>query len=755
MKNIFVLISGLFLSLSLICARNYPLEHVDPFIGTQDEGHCYPGASMPMGMAQPSPETSALYTKGYEGRHVAGYQYRDPWITGFTQTHLNGVGCPSMSDILVQPFCSKNIDDNEFESFRSSYDKKSETAKPGYYSVYLKDNHVDVELTASYHSAIYRFTYDNPSDAKILLDLQYGVKWNIDDVKKNIIESEQEIQDEFTIKGYRLAREWTDRKLYYVIKFNKPICSYRKLAPYSSEEKASRFVLDFNLSENAALLMKIGLSTVSIEGAEANLAHEISGFDFDVTLNRAESAWNDILTLFEIKGSDTDKTAFYTALYHLYLQPNNIADIDGRYRGEDDMVHISETGKHYSTFSLWDTYRAAHPFYTIVTPDHVNDFIISMMQCYDNKPVNPLDPKEANPYLPRWGLWGREVHTMIGNHAVPVIVDAYLKNIREWGKYTDDDVFDAIWTSVALPHYRNHVGLIDEFGYIPIDIKQSPIDDGRETVSRLLEGIYDDYCASVMADSLGRYPERDHLKKRAGYYRNVYDSRSGFMRGRKADGTFRENVNPCEVVGEWMESSDFTEGSAWHYTFHVQHDVQGMIGLMGGKRSFSYKLDTLFSLKREISDDVMNLKGYIGQYSHGNEPSHHVAYLYKYTDHGYKTDSLVREITSSFYPTTPDGLIGNDDCGQMSAWYLFSVMGFYPVDPCGGNYILGAPQLPFVRIKLPDGKLFTIKAENLYESHKYVKSVSLDGRTLDRNYITHDEISRGGTLVFKMSDKHN
>lgn len=731
------------------------LSYVNPFIGTQDEGHCFPGASVPMGMAQPSPESSSDYFKGYEGRHVTGYQYNDPWINGFTQTHLNGVGCPSLSDILLQPFCGRTIDKNDLDSFRSTYDKKEEHAIPGYYSIYLKDNNVRAELTATGHTSMHRYTFDSPDNASVLLDLQYGVKWDINDVKNNIIESEDTIRDKYTLCGYRYAQEWTSRKLFYVIKFSKPISSYERLETLFPEEKASRYILNFDLKGDNKLIAKIGLSTTSIEGAEKNMDIEIADFNFDRIAECAGKEWSDLLSIFEIEGTEEQKTSFYTSLYHLYLQPNNIADIDGRYRGEDDLIHTSGNGKHYTTLSLWDTYRAAHPMYTIMTPNLVNAFVVSMMECYENKPVDTGNPREANPYLPRWGLWGKEVHTMIGNHAIPVIVDAYLKGILEWDIYSEEEVFEAIWSSAALPHYRNHTELIDKYGYIPMDVKMSSIDDGRETVSRLLEGIYDDYCAAIMADSLGNTEKRDFLAARAGFYKNVYDSKSGFMRGRKADGGFRENVNPCEVVGEWMESSDFTEGSAWHYTFHVQHDVPGMIELMGGKENFSQKLDSLFSFEQEVQDDVMSLKGYIGQYSHGNEPSHHVAYLYKFTDDAYKTDSLIRKITSDFYLTSPDGLIGNDDCGQMSAWYMFSSIGFYPVDPCGGKYILGAPQLPYVRINLPDNKTFTIKAHKLSKENKYVKNIILNGQQINRNYITHTEITAGGTLEFEMTDKHH
>ena len=394
--------------------------------------------------------------------------------------------------------------------------------------------------------------------------------------------------------------------------------------------------------------------------------------------------------------------------------------------------------------------------YTILSPNLVSEMMTSMLDSYNNMSIDSQNPKEANRYLPRWQLWGKETHTMIGNHAVPVFVDAYLKGIKP-KYYSDEETFEAIWSSVTKPHYRNHVELIDSFGYIPYDVKLSTIDDGRETVSRLLESIYDDHSAGLLADALGKKDEYDFLNNRSNYYKNVYDPESGFMRGKNVKGEFKKNVDPAEVVGEWLEGSEFTEGNAYHYQFHVQHDIPGLIDLMGGKDGFKEKLDSMFYSKSNprVKTLVWNIDGFIGQYWHGNEPCHHVPYLYKFTDQPYKTDKTIRFLVEDFYQNKPDGLKGNDDCGQMSAWYMFSCLGFYPVNPCGGEYILGAPQLKEAAINLPNSKKFYIEANSLSDKNMIVQSVTLNGDKLERNYITHNEIMSGGKLIFQMGSDIN
>lgn len=755
MKKIQILLFSLLFvpGLANSAVRDYT-QYVNPFIGTQNEGHTFPGATAPMGMVQASPESWDDYKKGYEGAHVAGYQYNDRYIWGFTQTHLNGVGCPSLSDILLMPYCDRMIDTSQHANFKSSFDKSNEQASPGYYAVKLIDNHVKVELTTDQHYTYHRYTYDNPKNASLLIDLQYGVRWNLNSVNENIIEATQTIEDENTISGYRQGREWAKRKLFYVIRFNKKINNTSTLTPLP-KEKAAKYVFSFDMQGDNQLEVMIGVSTTSIENAKSNLKAEQMGWgSFDRVKAKTKEAWNNILSKVQVKGDPDKLTAFYTSLYHLYIQPNNIADVNGLYRAENDTVYSSATGTYYSTLSLWDTYRAAHPLYTILSPDFVGDVVTSMMESYTHKSVDKNNPKEANKYLPRWALWGQETHTMIGNHAIPVIVDAALKGIPI-PKFTQEQIFEAIKTTATKPHYRNHVELIDQYGYIPYDVQLSSIDDGRETVSRLLEGTYNDYCAGLYAQLLNKTDDYSFFMKRSQYYKNVYDKESGFMRGRNAKGEFKKDVDNSEMVGEWIEHSDFTEGNSWHYLFHVQQDIPGMIQMMGGEKAVSEKLDSLFSPSGSVNCKTLDwpVYGAIGQYWHGNEPCHHIPYLYKYTAKSQQADLILKKVVDDFYENKPDGLKGNDDCGQMSAWYVFTCMGFYPVNPCGGEYILGAPQLPFASLELPSGKNFVVEAKDLSNENCVVKDVFLNGKKLDRKYILHKEIMRGGKLVFKMGTK--
>lgn len=731
---------------------------VNPFIGTLYEGHCFPGATVPLGMVQVSPESYSEHYKGYEMDHVAGYQYNDPWIWGFTQTHLNGAGCPSLSDILLMPANKEKITSTRREDFRSSYDKKSEHAEPGYYTVFLSEPAVKVELTATEHAAYHYYTYENPASASLLVDLQYGVNWDINSIFQNVLEASQQFDDEYTLSGYRFAKEWTSRKLFYVIRFNKKIINKQELPALDNKpEKASRYLLDFDMQDGKELEVTIGISTTGIDAAKENLQAEVKRWGtFYEIRESAKEKWNKVLSKIVINGSDEQKTSFYTSLYHLYIQPNNLANVSGTFRAPNDSVIQSSNRKYYSTLSLWDTYRAANPMYTILTPELTGEFITSMLDYYQHKPVNTNNPMEGNKYLPRWGLWGKETNTMIGNHAIPVIVDAWLKGIKP-ENYTDEQIYEALWATATKPHYRNHVQLIDEYGYIPYDQKRSAIDDGRETVARLLESIYDDHCLSLMAKKLGKKDDAKFLSNRAVFYKNVFDHESGFMRGRKSNGIFKTDIDVNEIVGEWLEESDFTEGNAWHYLFHVQHDVEGLKTMMGSEL-FQNRLDSMFftNSEPEVKTLTWNIYGTLGQYWHGNEPCHHVPYLYKYTESSHKTDALLRFLTSEFYKNAPEGLKGNDDCGQMSAWYMFACLGFYPVNPCGGEYIIGAPQLPAVTIKLPNGKQFRVIAENLSMENYRVSEVWLNNKKLDQLYITHDEIMQGGELRFVMkSDEEN
>lgn len=736
---------------NLVEEKDYT-QYVNPFIGTQGEGHCFPGATVPMGMVQLSPESYTDYYFRYENARVAGYQYNDPYLIGFTHTHLNGTGCPSLADILLMPFCMKDSIGTKRSDFKSKYDKSSEQASPGFYHVYLKDHGVDVSLTATPHVGIHEYLFEEPESANLLIDLQYGVKWDIRTICDNVLEASQEFIDEHTLVGYRKAEQWTDRKLFYVIKFSRPIILKKMLdAPDGKEEKAPRYLLQFDMSGNKDLLVKVALSTTSIEGALNNLEQEVpETTTFTSIKEAAEKEWNDILSSVDITVDDEKKISFYTSIYHLYIQPNNLADVDGKYRAENDSIYTARSGKFHSTFSLWDTYRAAHPLYTILTPEKVSEMGASLLEAYYHKPIDKNNPNEAHPYLPRWGLWGKEVHTMIANHAVSVLADARLKGIKPCN-YSDDELYSAMKTTLKQSHYRNHVEVINQYGYIPLDVKLSAIDDNRETVSRLLEGTLNDYALSQCAKLFGKEEDYKYFSKRSQLYRNVYDKSIGFMCGRYASGEFRKIDDFSLAVGEWVPFSDYTEGNPWHYLFHVQQDILGLIDLMGGEEPFKEKLDSMFYAKTHPYFSATEVAtGCLGEYWHGNEPCHHVPYLYKYTSDGFKTDLIINLIVDKFYRNAPDGLQGNDDCGQMSAWYAFSVLGFYPVNPCNGEYILGAPQIESAQIKLSNGKSFYIEVENYSKQNILVDKVYLNGEVWDKNYISHSDIMNGGVLRFVM-----
>ena len=728
-------------------------SYVNPFIGTNEGGNCFPGATRPLGMVQPSPESTSDYYKGYEGKHISGYLYDDPYIWGFTQTHLSGVGCPTLSDILLQPFCGDLPLNTDRTGFRSAYDKASEKASPGYYAVELTVHQVKVELTATHHVAYHRYTYHKEENKNLLIDLQYGVSWHLDNVKYNIIEANQCFKNRYTLCGYRKAREWTQRKLYYVIQWNIPVSRVDTLAfPNGQPEKAPRLVLHFDGTHDTVLELCVGLSTVSEEQALKNLQSEFGGWGrFDLIREDAHREWNELLGKIAIQGDENRKINFYTACYHLYIQPNNLADVDGTYRAENDSVYKSPSGKFFSTISAWDIYRAACPMYSLLTPNLSEEIVTSLMLAYMYKERNGNEGASSYSYLPRWGLWGREVHTMIANHSVPVVADAWLKGIKS-PFFTDEQVFKALWCSVTKPHHGNHVDLIDYYGYIPYDDAFSNLDNHRETVSRLLEGIYDDYCVAQVAKALDKSRPYAFLMNRASYYKNVYDAKSGFMRGRNSHGEFKTNADNSEIVGEWINESDYTEANAYHYRFHVQHDIRGLIDLIGGEKVLSARLDSMFFAPKipHIRGKNWRLTGCLGQYWHGNEPCHHLPYLYKYTPEGYKTDLLMRYITTRLYSNSSCGLPGSDDCGQMSAWYMFACMGFYPVNPCGGDFVLGAPQFEEMVLNLPNSKHFFIEAKNLTDDNYEVGEIALNGKRLHRNYITYDEIIGGGTLTFHM-----
>jgi len=699
-------------------------QYVDPFIGAADNGHTFPGACRPFGMIQTSPVTGAV---GW--RYCSEYMYADSIIWGFTQTHLNGTGCMDLGDILVMPFTGERH--RTWDAYRSSFSKTSENATPGYYTVTLDQAKVKAELTATTHAALHRYTYEQADSASILIDLQHGPAWNEKQYHSQVNSCEVNWENDSTLTGHVNNKVWVDQDYYFVMRFSRPVIDHFEL-PMAETEKGKRLVASFNIQPGEEVLMKVALSTTGVEGAKANMAAEVPGWDFEGIRTAAKADWNSYLSRIEVEGTDEEKTNFYTSFYHALIQPNEISDVDGRYRNAADSVVNATGGKFYSTFSLWDTYRAAHPFYTLMVPERVDGFINSL-----------VDQAEVQGYLPIWGLWGKENFCMVANHGVSVVAEAYAKGFRG---FDAERAFNAIKQTQTVSHplksnWENYM----KYGYFPTDLTEA------ESVSSTLESVYDDYAAADMAKRMGKTEDAAYFARRADFYKNLFDSSTQFMRPKKSDGTWKSPFNPSQIGHAESVGGDYTEGNAWQYTWHVQHDVPGLIALFGGEEPFLNKLDSLFTLKLETTQ--ADVTGLIGQYAHGNEPSHHVTYLYALAGRPERTQELIREIFDTQYSPKPNGLCGNDDCGQMSAWYMFSAMGFYPVNPVSGEYVFGAPQLPEFVLHLADGKTFTIKAEGLSEANKYVKSITLNGEPYTKNFISHADIVKGGTLVYQMTDK--
>jgi predicted alpha-1,2-mannosidase len=686
-----------------------PADRVNLFVGTDYNGHVFPGACCPMGLVQASPDT------GHGTWHYcSGYRNSDTTIIGFSQTHLSGTGCADLGDLRLLPGRDIRTSDVAYHQ-----DKSRESATPGYYSAFLIEPQVKVEVTATPHVAVYRFKYEGGLPAQMLVDCQYGI-CAAGILSTHVLDSDVKVESSgFRISGRVQTRVWVERNWYFVFDCNHKFKAVE--LPAAPGEKAPRYVLTFaDMKPDDTVEVRVALSAESVNGAAKNLA-AAHGRDFRGIAADARAAWNRLLGRVEAKGTDDQLASFYTSLYHLFVQPNNIADAGKPVR--------------YSTFSCWDTFRAAHPLYTILTPENVAPFVNSM-----------VEDQKKNGFTSIWTLWGEDNQCMIGTHSVPVIVDAYLKGLRG---FDAEEAYGAIRASLRESHAnrsKENWNLLDKYGYYPYDMIKA------ESASRTLECAYDDWCAAQMAKALGKDEDFAFFSRRAQNYRNLFDKESLLMRPRDSEGRWIEPFNPFRMG--YGEGYDFTEGNAWQYTWHVMHDPEGLVELFGGREKFAERLDMLFKFPERIEGqgEVGDATGLIGQYAHGNEPSHHVAYFYQYAGRPRRTAEIVREVFDRFYLNKPDGLCGNDDCGQMSAWYVFSAMGFYPFNPCGGEYVLGAPQLPEVTLRLPGGKVFTIMAKNLSEKNKYVKSVCLNGKKLDGFKITHEEIMAGGTLEFEMED---
>jgi predicted alpha-1,2-mannosidase len=728
MKKIFsIILIAIFSFFSYSLAQDVDYtKYVNPFIGTGGHGHTYPGATRPWGFVQLSPDTK---TQGWDW--CSGYHYSDSSIIGFSHTHLSGTGVGDLGDILVMPYYGKpeastweNI--KPPEGYRSGFSHADETASPGYYSVLLKKSGIKAELTASAHVGFHKYTFPEKSaEAGIIIDLWHGIHNN-----KPFV-AEVKIENDSTISGYRYSTGWAEiKKIFFVIRFSKKINSagismYNKAPrniPLALSKEPLRVFFAFDVNAGESVLVKVALSANSREGAIQNLK-QISHWNFLKVKEEAKMEWNKYLSLIKVEGDEKQKEIFYTALYHNLVVPNRISDHDSSFFGPDLCSHKFASGNYYSTFSLWDTFRATHPLYTILFPDKVSEFINTFIQHH-----------EIYGYLPVWPLWGTETHTMIGNHAIPVIAEAHRKGIKGFDQRL---AYKAMKETSLIVHNNSYFDTIQKYGYLPNN-------RGSQTVSKTLEIAYDDWCIAEMAETLGEKEDIGFFKSRSAYYKNIFDASTGFMRGKNSEGVWTPDFNPALT----SYSGDYTEGNAWQYSFFVPHDIEGLIQLYGGKEKFIKKLDSLFTIESTLQGEVIDVTGLIGQYAHGNEPSHHIPYLYNYAGQPRKTQYYVRKILNEMYNNTPDGLIGNEDCGQMSAWYIFSAMGLYPVNPASGNYDLGSPVFRKVTLQLPGGNEFIIEAKNASKKNMYVKKIKLNGKIYSKLYIDHKDIIKGGKLEF-------
>jgi predicted alpha-1,2-mannosidase len=719
MKHLLIFIAIILLNSCIKTAKekveNYT-QFVNPFIGTDGIGHTFPGACLPFGLVQASPDNT---DKGWD--YTSGYQYKDSIILGFSQTHLSGTGISDLGDVLLQPFIGDKV-----EKFGATYLKETEKANPGYYTVTFK-NKIKVELTATERVAFHRYTFPANTKTKILVDLQHGLRFLTDTL---VIDSDVKIVGNNSVSGYCHTKNWVERKHFFVVIFDNPFKKYIEL-PKKGNEKASRYIFDFELSETNILQAKIALSTVSVEGAELNLKTELPDWNFNEVREYARKIWNSFLSRIEIEAGQEQKEIFYTSMYHLFIQPNNIADVDGRYRGADDKIHTSKNKAYYSTLSLWDTYRAAHPLYTIIAPEKVDGFIETL-----------LAHQKAAGYLPIWTLWGQENNCMIGNHAIPLITDAYIKGFKG---FDANEALKAMIASTTINHLNNDWNLYNQYGYYPFDRINN------EAVSRTLESGYDDYCVAFFAEKLGKKEIAATYYKRASYYKNLFDKSTGLMRGKDTEGNWRTPFNALIPTTPWSNPGDYTEANAWQYSWaSAQHDLQGFIELLGGKEAFTQHLDSFFTIQAGKDNKNLGQAGMIGQYAHGNEPSHHIAYLYAYSTNPIRGIELLKQICNQFYNNTPVGIIGNDDCGQMSAWYIFTTLGFYPVNPANGEFVFGYPQVQKIKIMLPNKKTLSIETINSDQTIKNIE-ISLNGSYTNRKFINYTQIMNGGNLKFKLN----
>ena len=702
-------------------------QYVNPFIGTGAiegglSGNNYPGATVPFGMVQLSPDTH----EAPDWYNASGYDYNDTRIYGFSHTRLSGTGASDLIDVMLFPTCGNSVS--------SAFSHEEESASPGYYSVRLADEDILAELTATAHAGMHRYTFpDGAASRRIVLDLDHSA--NKGSWGRRIINSQIRLVGDNAVEGYRIITGWAKlRKVYFYMEFSQPV-EYALLSDGDrSYENTSNIINGSALKAvlgfggNEPVECRVGLSAVSSANARENLETETSGLSFDDCRHLADSLWNKELSAIEVTGDDERKQTFYTALYHTMVQPNVFSDVNGEYMRADYSTGRLDAGeKHYTTFSLWDTSRGAHPLYTIIRPDLAADFVNSMIRhC------------EAYGYLPIWQLWGQDNYCMIGNHAIPVVADAVLKELPG---VDAERAYRAVLASSVNPHPNSPFDVWERFGYMPEDIQ-------TQSVSITLEMAYDDWCVARMARKLGHDDDAGRFESRAMNFRNLYDPEAGFFCPRDSSGQW---IRPFDALKYGANGGyPFTEGNAWQYYWYVPHAVDELVALTGGRKAFCDKLDTFFTLTDSSGEKNDNISGMIGQYAHGNEPSHHAAYLYVDGGKPERTQQLVHRIMTTLYNNSSSGYAGNDDCGEMSAWYVFSAMGLYPVNPASGEYYLGTPAFDRMEVRLPQGGSFLITASRPTAESCIVKKASLNGKQLKDLRLRHCDIVPGAHLHFEL-----
>lgn len=735
-------------------------RYVDPLIGTKEMGHVFPGACVPFGMVQLSPDTDTIpyavngkYT-GTVYRYCAGYQYSDKTIVGFSHTHFSGTGHSDLGDFLIMPTVGKlqlnpGTADKPESGYRSRFSHETEKAEPGYYQVRLDDYKINAELTTTTHVGFHQYTFPKSDDAHIILDLNHGL-YNYDG---KVLWSYVRVENDTLVTGYRITRGWARTNyLYFAMVFSKPIKNYgcrndedlvykgfwRKFdQEHNFPEMAGKNLkayFDFSTAEGEKVKIKFALSAVSTEGALKNLEAEVPHFNFEKVKADAKANWQKELSRITVDASAEKKTTFYTSLYHTFINPIQYMDVDGKYRGLDHNIHQAKGFTNYTVFSLWDTYRALHPLFTLIQPERTSDMINSMLAHYD---------QSVHHVLPVWSHFGNENWCMIGYHAVPAIVDAWANGIRGF------DLNHALEACVSSATNKNYGNLPDymALGYVPYE-------KNAVGSSMTLEYAYDDWTIAQLAKGIGNTAIAEQFGKRAQNWKNLFNERTGFVGAKDAKGNWKTPFDPMHTANE-----GFIEGNSWNYSLYVPQDIPTLIQKMGGNNRFCDHLDSLFTMympdKYFAETEDITREGLVGCYVHGNEPSHHVAYMYNWAGKPWKTQERIHQIITTMYLNKPDGLCGNDDCGQMSAWYIFSSLGFYPVCPGSGQYAIGTPSVKEGKLQLKDGKVLTVKANNLSDKNIYIQSVKLNGKPVNTTILTNAELNQGGELVFEMGGKPN